>query len=548
MLLRSSEGGRIRHEPFWGTVLPLADGTRTADQIADELEQAVPLTNTYYALMCMEREAILTEGPGAEAGELRVEGAVVVRDYLDPKLEGLACPFIPVRVSGDSIWAGPVVASRAIWDALVARLRNNLYAAAKRVWFPPSEEALQVAADWVRRMDRDRPALWTGTVSGGPRKHAFLPGGGSVRERLEESVSPIAGLVPVIERLTGNPVAVYQATQFHPVIATAGKGMDDTSARLSCIAEVAERQSMLWRGCERVRRGRFAEMEGAVRPAALTHWSPRQFVASDEEIDWVEARVVGNREARRFIPAAYCFHGHPDGRAIGAEGDSNGCAAGETIEGAVRHGFLELVERDAFAIWWYNRIPRRAFPRDLVDSAPAAARLREAGYSLTVLDVTSDLGVPVAVALTTGSDGVPRDIGFGAAWDAREAIHRAALEAGQLIATPQPRVWAWLRAAWEMDAGFLCPGESSYGRGSHAVAWTSGGSMEEVICAADLEVMFVDLTRADIGIPVVRVVSPTLRPPWPRFGAGRLYEVPVRCGWLARARSEDEMNPIPFIL
>ena len=38
--------------------------------------------------------------------------------------------------------------------------------------------------------------------------------------------------------------------------------------------------------------------------------------------------------------------------------DSNGCAAGNTVEEAILQGFLELVERDAYAIWWYNRLQR----------------------------------------------------------------------------------------------------------------------------------------------------------------------------------------------
>ena len=36
----------------------------------------------------------------------------------------------------------------------------------------------------------------------------------------------------------------------------------------------------------------------------------------------------------------------------------NGCAAGNTLEEAIVQGFLELVERDAYAIWWYNRLQR----------------------------------------------------------------------------------------------------------------------------------------------------------------------------------------------
>ena len=35
--------------------------------------------------------------------------------------------------------------------------------------------------------------------------------------------------------------------------------------------------------------------------------------------------------------------------------DSNGNAAGSSIEDAVLQGALELIERDAVALWWYNR-------------------------------------------------------------------------------------------------------------------------------------------------------------------------------------------------
>jgi hypothetical protein len=37
-------------------------------------------------------------------------------------------------------------------------------------------------------------------------------------------------------------------------------------------------------------------------------------------------------------------------------GCSNGNAAGNTLEEAILQGFFELVERDAMALWWYNRL------------------------------------------------------------------------------------------------------------------------------------------------------------------------------------------------
>jgi ribosomal protein S12 methylthiotransferase accessory factor len=42
--------------------------------------------------------------------------------------------------------------------------------------------------------------------------------------------------------------------------------------------------------------------------------------------------------------------------------DSNGNAAGNTLEEAtILQGFVELIERDSVALWWYNRLrrPRR---------------------------------------------------------------------------------------------------------------------------------------------------------------------------------------------
>jgi len=56
----------------------------------------------------------------------------------------------------------------------------------------------------------------------------------------------------------------------------------------------------------------------------------------------------------------------------------------------------------------------------------------------------------------------------------------------------------------------------------------------------------VDLTRDTIGVPVMRVIVPGLRPIAPRFARGRLYDVPVKLGWLARPLSPRDINPLPL--
>jgi oxazoline/thiazoline synthase len=61
--------------------------------------------------------------------------------------------------------------------------------------------------------------------------------------------------------------------------------------------------------------------------------------------------------------------------------------------------------------------------------------------------------------------------------------------------------------------------------------------------AQGLEMLVLDQTRPDVGLPVVRVIVPGLRHFWARYAPGRLYDVPVKLGWLPAPRRENEMNP-----
>ena len=75
------------------------------------------------------------------------------------------------------------------------------------------------------------------------------------------------------------------------------------------------------------------------------------------EIEW--SPVWSLRDQRfKYLPTSllYFFYRGPGRYQVHA--DSNGCAAGNTLEEAIVQGFLELVERDAYAIWWYNRSQR----------------------------------------------------------------------------------------------------------------------------------------------------------------------------------------------
>ncbi len=65
---------------------------------------------------------------------------------------------------------------------------------------------------------------------------------------------------------------------------------------------------------------------------------------------------------------------------------------------------------------------------------------------------------------------------------------------------------------------------------------------------ADLELLVVDKTRPDIGLSVAQATVPHLGHIWPRFGPGRLYQVPFELGWISAPKAENDLNPVYWSL
>jgi oxazoline/thiazoline synthase len=58
-----------------------------------------------------------------------------------------------------------------------------------------------------------------------------------------------------------------------------------------------------------------------------------------------------------------------------------------------------------------------------------------------------------------------------------------------------------------------------------------------------LDVLVVDVSRPDVELAVAKVMVPGLRHFWRRLAPGRLYDVPVRMGWLPAPLTESQLNP-----
>jgi ribosomal protein S12 methylthiotransferase accessory factor len=430
-----------------------------------------------------------------------------------------------------------------------------------------------------------------------------------VLEQLERHLSPITGIVSAV--VPGERTCVaHNGKSLTPIFAadhnfsdvyderfflkqglrrrSGGKGKSIEQARVSALAESLERYCGVFDGTEPRVRATFQELgTAAIHPNACMGYSDTQYAErealnekvnkarwvpesfrEDVEIEWTPLWSL-SAEEMRYLPTSFCYYGYKNPDPLFARADSNGCAAGSVMEEAVLQGMLELIERDAVALWWYTSLRRPAVDLETFDDPYVAGVCRhynELRREVWALDITSDIGVPTFAALSRRVDKAEEDIiyGFGAHLDPSVALTRALTELNQALeAVPtangpessrtyraSPEAIHWWRTVKTADASYLVPDlELAPRRLQDFNDLASNDLRQDIVTCGELtarrgiEIFVLDQTRPDVGFSVARVVAPGLRHFWPRFGPGRLYDVPLREGWIPRPLCERELNP-----
>ena len=453
------------------------------------------------------------------------------------------------------------------------------------------------------------------TLNASPKAHLSSGGARTVAPEVtlanyRHLVSPISGVVTWLRRTTDEADAwlhVYWAGSNLGMRSrslsslrrslrskSAGKGSTREQSEVSALCEAVERYSGALHGDEIRTRRRFADFaagDEALHPNDAQLFSDRQLdnaesindmghpynivpprLDPDAEIDWTPVWSL-TQQRHRYLPTSMLYSMAPEQRGPSdLIADSNGCAAGNTAEEAILQGFYELAERDAFGIWWYNRLRVPAVDLESFDDeylAEAAGYYARCGREVWMLDVTSDIGIPTFVALSRRPDAQTEDIiyGAGAHADPRLAALRAICELNQCLTwlprpgggggrpmIDDPLALRWWKTARLADCAWLAPAADQPPRkaSQFSVAETSD-TLEDVehcralVEARGLEFLVLDQTRPDIGMPVMRVIVPGMRHFWARFAPGRLYDVPVSMGRRRRPLVEADLNPAPVI-
>jgi YcaO-like protein with predicted kinase domain len=316
-----------------------------------------------------------------------------------------------------------------------------------------------------------------------------------------------------------------------------GKGLDIAAAKASGIMEAIE----TWHA-ERMqlplRLGSFADLRERCSLAdveKLASTTNSRFHA-DLPILWVEGDdLIGG--GRTWVPyeTVHMNATLPEPQGSGCfSASTNGLASGNHLLEATSHALCELIERDAVTLW--RRQPEAVKDRMRLD--PSSVRndscrtifdqLLRAGLDVAVWVATTDVGVPAFQCLVSDATGEISHIGQGSGCHpaADVALLRALTEAVQVRTTYivgsrediehadyQPltlegrnRSARALMRPVDSMLDFASIDSFDFADLKAEVDWI----VERLRGAGIRQVIAVDLTQPEFGVPVVRVVVPGL--------------------------------------
>jgi YcaO-like protein with predicted kinase domain len=298
-----------------------------------------------------------------------------------------------------------------------------------------------------------------------------------------------------------------------------GKGLHWDQARASCWMEVVERVSAFAscddggalhfkhghpfiRGCY----GDLKDRSGDVLDPNDIHL---EVPYENQPLHWVSGtRVNETGEHPVYVPAQLIFlFSNLDEISLTSGLPSTGLAAGNTLEEAKLRALLEVIERDAEKVMPYT--PERCFllESDCPSVQGVLKHCTRAGVQ--VLDITSEFGLPCYKAFVQAPDGAMFK-GCGTHLDGKRAMLSALTEL--------PCHATWLRPkAIPKDLGVLRYEDlPNYASGDVAQDLRL---LERLLLINGYRPVYINLTRRDLDIPVVKALIPGLEllPDFDRF-------------------------------
>jgi ribosomal protein S12 methylthiotransferase accessory factor len=313
----------------------------------------------------------------------------------------------------------------------------------------------------------------------------------------------------------------------------AGKGATKPQAKASAMMEAFERYS-----AELNEEHRQNFVSGVFEGSNEEYINPNSLILPNllfdpetSKMEWVKSTNLKD-DSIVLVPANAIYHPYiPENTVKIFQSNTNGLASGNKIEEAVFHGMMEVVERDAWSIFESKRQQKPEISCENTDNEiiiNILAMFKEAGINVKLIDLTADIKITTVAAVS--DDTILKDpalltLGVGTHLDPEIAVIRALTEVAQSRATQIHGTREdTVRAVFMRKAGYQRMkrinrhwfGESKMSIELDEFKNVSGRSFKEDIenskklmgkCGFE-DILFVDLTRPEIDIPVVRVLIP----------------------------------------
>lgn len=383
---------------------------------------------------------------------------------------------------------------------------------------------------------------------------------------------------------------------------TGGSSLEPQLSLAKAIGEAVERHCGSFYNPQDIRYASFAELgsDEAVDPRRFVLWSREQYRTQGfPYLQPNEKSIIGwsrgwslTRNAPVYVPASLVhitYKARTPGELFELAPVS-GYACGNTREEAILAGMLEVVERDAFMIFWRNLLPVPGYDlHSFKDGTVKDTLLRYAHTPARLFcsRLTTDIGIPVAFAVMMGNHPTypAAMIGAAASLDEERAVTRALQELSMvhlltrtLHESPhahRPRTAAEVRTQEDHAIYFAArerlPLLDTVLRPRSFVKRENLERLDDAaksdvktqielcvqrLAACELEAIAVDITlpaMAQLGFTVVKVIVPGAQPldfgmHHPHLNGRRQFDVPVKMGYRPTPPKLAELNfaPHPF--
>jgi ribosomal protein S12 methylthiotransferase accessory factor len=275
------------------------------------------------------------------------------------------------------------------------------------------------AADLLRQLD-----YLDGDAAATPHRVALLRAAAGFGRLFSLRSDTAPGLVT----LGGEVNPAVLGVQGAPTAGVSGAGLTLRQAFEACVGEGIEYLSSFVQPGDpltpRSDAAAFAQVPDAVT-ALFRRVAPRAASA-----DWTWAADLRDGTLTP-LPADLCYRrAVPDFAAPWPL--STGCGAGSTPEDATLHALLELIERDATALWWRGGVRGKVVPPGPGGALLARMRQGVQARRTWLLDITTDIAVPVVAALSCNDDGFGLCAGFACRPRLADAAEAALREMAQM--------------------------------------------------------------------------------------------------------------------